>query len=377
MKKVSKENKDFAQADGFATGELDNRKGKTPLKGGALVLRIVIIAAILFAGFRIVSGILARKSKGAVIERVYPVSAETAEARDMTEYFLINGDVKAENSINVLPDATSGKLVRYTVNVGDRVGRNQILGYVDQSRPGMDYANSPFRAPLAGTVISLPIELGNTVTSQTVVAEIGDLSRLKIEAYIPERYYGRIKANEAVKVTLPAYQGQTFEARIVELAPAIDPSSRTALVKMRITQGGDVMKSGMYAELAIATELYKNALSVPASAIVSRGGDSYIFIIGPKEQAIDPPAGQAAATDFDGAAMLTKISRGPEIDSRVVILEGLEAGQQVVVAGQTVLNQGNKIRVISGQNGSAAQEEPQPETAGDASAAPEEQGANE
>ncbi|MDR2898063.1 MAG: biotin/lipoyl-binding protein, partial [Spirochaetaceae bacterium] len=96
-----------------------------------------------------------------------PAAAEEAETRfavntlkvsegTLDDYLEFGGDVVASSSVDVVPDA-SGRLAVLHVAVGDRVNRNQIIAEIDPSRPGMTYSLAPVRAPIEGTVTSLPV----------------------------------------------------------------------------------------------------------------------------------------------------------------------------------------------------------------------------
>ena len=91
-------------------------------------------------------------------EVIYAVNASRVVESNLDDYLQFGGDVSAKSSIDIIPD-TSGKLARLLVEVGDVVKKDQIVAEVDPSRPGMTYSFSPVKAPVSGTVTSLPVPL--------------------------------------------------------------------------------------------------------------------------------------------------------------------------------------------------------------------------
>ena len=114
------------------------------------------------------------------------------ELKLIKDYIELNGDVKAKVETTLFPDAM-GKLVNIRVNIGDFVRKNQIIAEIDPSKPGMNFALSPVKTTITGTVTSLPIEIGSTVTLQTAIAKVGQLNELEIVTYISEKYIRKMK----------------------------------------------------------------------------------------------------------------------------------------------------------------------------------------
>lgn len=157
---------------------------------------------------------------------VYPVQLETLQKSDLQEYLLLNGNVKADNTISVFPDM-GGKLINVPVTLGSYVKKGQLIAEVDPSIPGEIYAKSPVIAPIEGYITSLPLTQGTTVTTSTEIARIGNIKSLQIESKIPEGKIGVLKNNLTAEVSLEAYKGETFPAHIFRISPIVDETSRT------------------------------------------------------------------------------------------------------------------------------------------------------
>ena len=114
------------------------------------------------------------------VEALFAVNTYKTKAGNLDEYLEFGGDVAAVSSVAALPDM-AGKISRTLVNVGDMVRKNQVIAYVDASRPGMDYSASPVKAPISGRVISFVPTIGTMVSQASVIAEIADTDELEIK----------------------------------------------------------------------------------------------------------------------------------------------------------------------------------------------------
>ncbi len=344
-----------AQIDAYSAQSEKNKKR-------VRIYFILIVVVISYFAFSIVRGTIrsALSKKEAAKERIIPVYTYTTKLTSVTEQFKINGNVMAENSVNIMPDI-GGKLVRYAVQVGDTVVRGQTVAYIDPSRPGTIYNLSPVPAPLDGTISSLPIELGNTVTTTTSVGQLGDLSQLKIETYVPERFVEMIHIGKDATVTTVAFPNDVFKAQIYELAPTLDPKTRTLLVKLRVTEGQGKLLSGMFSELLINARTIDNVLTVPAESIITRSGKKYVYVID-NEQGSTSSKGQIRKlkrkqkTDdlsqidsgyYSGKAHMVAVETGIQTGNELIITKGLKPGDRVVYSGQDLLSENSLARILT------------------------------
>ncbi|MDR1618094.1 MAG: efflux RND transporter periplasmic adaptor subunit, partial [Treponema sp.] len=133
---------------------------------------------------------------------------------------VVNGDVLARNQVSIYP-TVAGKLAELRRGIGDRVGAGDVVAMVDPSRPGEFYSLSPVVSTISGTILQAPYAAGDTVSAQTAVYLVGDLSDLVIETFIPERFVNAMRRGLAARVTLEALPGETFAAAVEELSPVL------------------------------------------------------------------------------------------------------------------------------------------------------------
>lgn len=262
-------------------------------------------------------------------ETVYTVRTQEIEAGNMQEYLLLNGNVKADNTISVYPDI-SGKLASVPVTLGTYVRRGQVIAEVDPSSPGEHYANSPVLAPIEGYITSLPLTTGTTVSTSTAIANIGNINKLQIEVKVPESKIGDLKNNLTAEVSLIAYRTETFPAHIFRISPIVDETSRTKEIYLLFDTTDSRINAGMYVRVKLNTVLHENVLSVPEDAIVSSGGKSYLYKL-----------------NSDSTVSQVEITTGVTVDGTTEITSGISVGDRIVVNGMQVLSDGVKVNDIA------------------------------
>lgn len=269
------------------------------------------------------------------VETLYAVSTYKTVAGNLDDYLEFGGDVASVNEVMVLPDQ-AGKVTNVLVKVGDMVKKDQVIAYVNPLRAGVVYNDSPVRAPISGRVTSLPVTIGSTVSQSSSVAKVARTDELEIRIAIAERFVSRISNGQSATVTFDAYPGVVFGAKVFEISPVLDTSTRTMAVKLRLNPPDSRVKVGMYGRVRLVTESVENAMVLPVSALVTRDGKDYVFVV------TSPKSGKNAAV-----VGLRPVTRGITVDNKVEITKGLEAEEEVVIKGQTLLNDGAKVNIVS------------------------------
>lgn len=263
----------------------------------------------------------------------YAVNAYRIASGNMDEYLEFGGDVASVSSVDVIPDQ-AGKISRIMVSVGDLIQKDAVLAYVDASRPGMNYKASPIKAPAAGRVISFTPTVGSTVSQSMVVAKISSTDDLEIKTSVAERFISRIKLGQAASLKFDAYPGESFTAKVFEVSPVLDTSTRTMAIKLRLDPPDNRVKVGMYARIHLITDSIHDAIVIPSNTIVTRDGESYVFVV------------QGTTGKGSGTAKLQKVVKGISVDDKTEIVQGVTVGQLIVSKGQSLLNDNSLINII-------------------------------
>jgi membrane fusion protein (multidrug efflux system) len=286
-------------------------------------------------------------------ETVYAVNTYKVGRESLDEYLEFGGDVAAVSSVDVLPD-TGGKISHIYANVGDYVQKGQVIAAVNASRAGMTYSASPVKAPVSGTITLFPMVVGSMVSQSMSIAKISSTNELEIRSDVAERFISRVKTGQKAIVTFDAYPGATFTAKVFEVSPVLDQATRTMSIKLRLSPPDSRIKIGMYARIRLITDSHKNAIIVPAESVVTRSGKPYVFVIGqekqPESASDKPKTKESAATEKEAVSYtikLQQVSLGLHVDDKQEVTNGLAAGDQIVVKGQTLLNDGSLVNIIS------------------------------
>jgi multidrug efflux pump subunit AcrA (membrane-fusion protein) len=265
---------------------------------------------------------------------VFAVNTIAAGQGQIRDYLALSGDIVAGSTVDTYSDA-AGKITRLYVGVGSRVNRGDPIVLVDPSRPGMTYVQSVVRAPIGGTVVSLPAQVGMTISQQLSLAKIAGGGGLEIKLYVAERFISRIRLRQVCEVSLDAWPGEIFRGTVSEIAPTVDPASRTMEVRVNVDNRDSKLKAGMFAKVRLITEVKDNIVKIPANALVERFGESFVFVV---------EADRESGEGF--VARRRNVTPGILIDGMLEITEGLSPDDEIIVRGQTLLEDGAKINII-------------------------------
>ena len=276
---------------------------------------------------------------------VQAVRVETLAKSDMRKFIEINGNIRAEKSMNVYP-VIQGKIAGTSVHLGSVVKKGAVLAYVDPSVPGSRYALNEVVAPISGTVISIPLKEGTRVNTETSVVTIGDLSKLQIITYIPERYVSFLKTGLDANIVLEAYPDEKFTAKVSEVSPVLDEATRTKEVILTFSSPDSRINAGMFAGVNLYLKDYKDVLSVPTSCIIEKSGKKFVYVI--EENAL--PAVQSDSSKDTRKVRFTEIKTGEEIVDRTIIefAEAVTAqagAVKVVTQGFEPLQDGSEVNI--------------------------------
>jgi multidrug efflux pump subunit AcrA (membrane-fusion protein) len=265
---------------------------------------------------------------------VFAVNTTVAVRGQIRDYLPLSGDIVAGSTVDVYSEV-AGKVSRVYVAAGARVARDQAIAEVDPSRPGTTYMASVVRAPIAGIVMSLPAQLGMTVSQQVPLARIASGGALEIRLYVAERFISKMAVNLPCEITLDAYPGEVFQGNISEIAPMVDPASRTMEVKVNVRNSGNRLKAGMFAKVRVITEQRRNIVKIPSAALIQRFGEDYVYVA---EADPENPGGLVARKRI--------VVPGIKIDEVLEVQSGLAPDEDVVVRGYNQLADGSRINII-------------------------------
>lgn len=172
------------------------------------------------------------------------------------------------------------------------------------------------RSPISGTIIERMVTPGAVVKASDSLYVISDLRSLWVIAQVPEQHLSSLRNGQGVKVSVRAYPGRTFPARITYVGDALDPETRTVEVRCELNNPGRLLKREMFATIAIGAGAGREAVVAPLAALQNVDGEEVLFV----------PEGEASFR-------VRRVRAGRRSGSIVEIVSGLQAGEAVVVNG--------------------------------------------
>jgi len=262
-------------------------------------------------------------ARNATTVRVTPVSPGTIE-----KSVVINGEILARNQVTIYP-TVGGRLVETRFRIGDRVNRGDVVAMIDPSRPGEVYSRSPVVSTVSGTIIQAPFNIGDTLSTQSAVFVVGDLSSLLVETHIPERFVAVVTQGLKASLMLEAMPNEIFTAEVFEINPVLDPASRTLRIRLRFINPDPRIKAGMFATISLITNRKTDIPVIPRVSIINTYGSWIVFV-----------------ADNNNVAHRKEIKLGLDNEELVEILDGIGMGDLVITAGQNFLSDGDPVRIV-------------------------------
>jgi len=215
---------------------------------------------------------------------------------------------------------------------------DSTLAAVDQANANVHQAQLALRdadleAPFSGYILSRNIELGNLAAPGTPAFTIADTSAVKIGFGVPDYAVRRLRLGQQFSIHLQD-DPKEYNGRITSIAASADEKNRVFAIEVTVPNPRATLKPGMIASLSL-TDVHKAALpSVPLSAVVadtSSSGRYAVFV--------------ASEQSGKWVAHLREVSLGETHESDVAV-DGVNAGEKIVVVGAAGLKDGDFIQVI-------------------------------
>ncbi len=314
-----------------------------------------------------------KEQVNAVEEEELPiVTVDFAHSMEVPQNKVYTANVEAENINNIAP-ASPNRIKRINVEVGDHVRAGQELVVldksnidqlrinleqiereynravqlleigagtqqaVDQLKAQLDAAKSQYdnllentvlRSPITGVVTARNYDPGD-MTGSLPVLTVGQLTPVvKVMINVSENDLATLKAGQDVEVTFDAFPGETFQGKVQRIYPTVDTATRTFEVEVRIANGQERLKPGMFARVSIDLGSRNNVV-VPDRAVVKQtgSGNKYVYVL-------------------NGSTVSYKrVELGRRLDNAYELISGIEDGDTVVITGQLRLADGVRVEV--------------------------------
>ena len=204
---------------------------------------------------------------------------------------------------------------RYQAALEEIRNRQELLA---ERRSGLALAHQQFadavlHAPIDGAVRERRASVGEYLAAGAPVVALVRVHPLRLRVAVPERDASSVRVGQPVRVRLEG-DAADHSGRVARLSPSIQEQNRTLIVEAEVANPTGRLRPGAFARAEIVVEADRSAVIVPAAAIVTFAGVERVFVVA------------------DGRAVERRIRTGRRAGDRVEVLEGLSAGDPVVVS---------------------------------------------
>ena len=187
-------------------------------------------------------------------------------------------------------------------------------------------AKTQIRAPFSGVIGIRQVSVGDYVKEGQDLVTLEDISSLKVDFRLPEVMLTDLRRGQAVEVASDAMANRTYTATLDAIDPLVDQNGRAVILRARLKNTDGQLRPGMFVRTRLILAERANALTVPEEALMPSGADQFVYKV------------------VDGKATRVKVKTGLRRGSQVEVVEGLQAGDVVVTAGQIKLREGVAVR---------------------------------
>ncbi len=190
-------------------------------------------------------------------------------------------------------------------------------------------AKTEIRAPFSGRLGLRNFSVGDYIREGAELVALEDVSQMKVDLRLPERYLGRLRQGQSLEVGFDAFPGRRFGATLEAIDVQVDANGRSVVARGRLPNPDGLLRTGMFAKVSLTLAEHVNAVVIPEEALVPAGEQQFVFRIDA------------------GKATRVAVRTGQRRDGRVQIVEGLRGGDQVVTAGQAKLTrEATEVQVV-------------------------------
>jgi RND family efflux transporter MFP subunit len=181
-------------------------------------------------------------------------------------------------------------------------------------------------SPVSGFVTDRKAFPQASISSDTELYTISDLSSVWALADIYENEVPYVRVGQRVTFTLSYYPGKTYSGKISFIYPTVDPQTRTVKVRVQLANPGYILKPQMFADAQVHVN-YGTQIAVPREAVVDSGTEQQVFV-----------------AQGGGVFVPRKVTLGATVDDQVIVLSGLKEGETVVTSGNFLIDSESRLK---------------------------------
>jgi membrane fusion protein, multidrug efflux system len=319
-----------------------------------------------------------------------PVEVAAVERRPVAFYIETNGSLEAENDVLIVA-RTAGPIVELATEEGRPVRRGQLMARIDprearaqvqiaevalrEAERAYERARSTFEAglisradydqalaakesaeatradrqvqlgytridaPFDAVVVQRMVRLADNVTPNQQLFRIADFDPLLCRIQVPEKELPRLHRGQPAHLTVEAFPGERFAARVLRVSPVVEAATGTVRVTLEV-EARDRLRPGMFASVFLEVDRHEGALTIPKAALSLESLGDTVYVV----------SGQVASR--------RPVTLGYQEAGIVEVVSGLDEGDHVIVVGQDGLSEGTPVRILEGPGAEAGRRPP-------------------
>jgi len=257
----------------------------------------------------------------------YNVGIVEAKKTLIKEMLSAQSIVQGNPQVKVYPNNINGIFIRNSVKEGDFVSKDFEIAYIDRNMPGSDFMPAPVKSPIEGIVTKLYyLDKGANVVSTLPIAEIANVSSLKVVLTLGENELLKIKKGQPVKITSEHNDAININAFVDSVTPFIDNDTFSGSITAVIDNQKRLLTIGMTVNVKIEIS-QRQGYMVPESAVLMGQDKTYIFI------------------SNDGKAKMINVKTGYSSDGLIEVIGKIQEKDHIVVEGNFKLFEGAPIKI--------------------------------
>lgn len=188
------------------------------------------------------------------------------------------------------------------------------------------------RAPFAGVVGLSDVAPGALVNPGAPIVTLDDVSVIRVDFQVPERYLAQLREGQTLLATADAYPGETISGRIAQLDTRVDERTRAITARAEFPNAGGRLKPGMLVRVGISRG-QRSSPSAPESAVSVQGDGAFVFVLQQRGQ----------ATTVEQRPIVTGLRQRGFVE----IVDGVKPGERLVADGLNKIQPGQPVRVAT------------------------------
>lgn len=216
---------------------------------------------------------------------------------------------------------------KIAVSLAEEQYNQASIGH-SQALDGLD--NAVVKAPMSGIVSELNVKKGQIAAGGQVAVTIVDVNSIYLKVDVVENVVNKLKMGQSVDVKVPAAFKDQITSTIKYISPTADDRSNLYTIKVYLDNKDKNIRPGMNGEISLCVDEIDSTIVVNNSAVLDKDGQDIVYVL------------------EDGLAVEKKVKLGIDSGDYVQVVEGLTAGEQVIVKGQHYVEDGGKVKVVQG-----------------------------